>query len=77
MDKHEVILALEGLLSEVVFGNGYLHYGYWPEGSPDQPTFASINEAQERYVEKVLETIPAGVETILDVGAARAASRPD
>ena len=34
MDKHEVILALEGLLSEVVFGNGYLNYGYWPEGSP-------------------------------------------
>ena len=69
MDKHEVILALEGLLSEVVFGNGYLHYGYWPEGSPDQPTFESINEAQERYFEKLLETIPAGVETILDVGS--------
>ena len=69
MDKHEVILALEGLLSEVVFGNGYRHYGYWPEGSPDQPTFESINEAQERYFKKVLETIPAGVETILDVGS--------
>ena len=69
MDMHEVILALEGLLSEVVFGNGYRHYGYWPEGSPDQPTFESINEAQERYFKKVLETIPAGVETILDVGS--------
>ena len=69
MDKHEVILALEGLLSEVVFGNGYLNYGYWPEGSSDQPAVESINEAQERYFEKLLETIPAGVETILDVGS--------
>ena len=69
MDKHEVILALEGLLSEVVFGNGYLNYGYWPEGSLDQRTVESINEAQERYFGKLLGTIPAGVETILDVGS--------
>jgi MPBQ/MSBQ methyltransferase len=44
-----------------------LHYGYW---SPTQAlTVENLRTAQARYTETLLELMPEGIQTILDVGA--------
>jgi MPBQ/MSBQ methyltransferase len=50
--------------------NDYLHYGYWDPlpASEDDLTLPRMRAAQEAYATKLLDTIPAGVSTILDVG---------
>jgi MPBQ/MSBQ methyltransferase len=50
--------------------NDYLHYGYWDPlpASPDDLTLPRMRAAQEAYATKLIDTIPAGVKTILDVG---------
>ncbi len=48
----------------------YLHYGYW-ETLPvpaDELTLARLRIAQQAYTVKLLEGIPQGTQTILDVG---------
>ena len=48
----------------------YLHYGYW-ETLPvptDELTLARLRIAQQAYTVKLLEAIPKGTQTILDVG---------
>jgi len=44
----------------------HLHYGYWPGDLP--VTVANVKKAQELYTRFVIDRIPAGVKTILDVG---------
>jgi len=44
----------------------YLHFGYWKEG--DALNLKNFQQAQERYVEYLIEFIPDGVRDILDVG---------
>ncbi len=48
----------------------YLHYGYWNPipASKDDLTLPRMRVAQEAYATKLLDLIPAGVSTILDVG---------
>lgn len=48
-----------------VLGLDHLHYGLW-DGEP--LTLEGMSSAQERYAERLAGHIPAGVETILDVG---------
>ncbi len=43
-----------------------LHYGFWNGGM--EVSFANIGAAQEAYTEFLMGRIPAGVETVLDVG---------
>lgn len=43
-----------------------LHYGYW-ENSQDL-TLANFRQAQKNYTQSLIETIPKGVTTILDIG---------
>ena len=48
----------------------YLHYGYW-ETLPvpaDELTIARLRGAQQAYTVKLLDAIPKGTRTILDVG---------
>ncbi len=51
-------------------GTSYLHYGYWQPvpASIDDVTLPRMRVAQEAYATKLLDLIPAGVSTILDVG---------
>ena len=49
-----------------VYKTDYLHYGIWPEGLKVEP--ANVLEAQTNYADLLLENIPYGVESILDVG---------
>jgi len=44
-----------------------LHWGYWLK--KDILTVENLFKAQQRYTQKIIENIPNGVHTILDVGA--------
>jgi len=65
----ETRLDVEALLSEVVFGHGFLHYGYWPKGRPDTPSAEVLGRAQQAYFDRLAAAIPAGAKSILDVGS--------
>lgn len=43
-----------------------LHYGYWPEGL--EVKLSNLPLAQSHYSDFLMEHIPAGVKTVLDVG---------
>ncbi len=44
----------------------YLHYGYWTDGLKVEP--ANVLQAQENYARLLLDHIPEGVSSMLDVG---------
>ncbi len=72
-------VELEGaaLASEVVFGHGYAHYGYFPDGLPEVLSLQALGTAQHAYFEKLLETIramPGDMHRILDVGSGTGAN---
>ncbi len=72
-------VELEGaaLVSEVVFGHGYAHYGYFPDGLPEVLSAQALGAAQHAYFEKLIEaigTVPGGVSRILDVGSGTGAN---
>ncbi len=72
-------VELEGaaLVSEVVFGHGYAHYGYFPDGPPEVPSAHALGAAQHAYFEKLLDTVrdvPGDVRRILDVGSGTGAN---
>ncbi|MCC6008019.1 MAG: class I SAM-dependent methyltransferase [Rhodobacteraceae bacterium] len=67
-------LDFEALLAEAVFGHGFAHYGYWPEGPPETPSAEALGRAQQAYFDKLAATIPEGIETILDVGSGTGAN---
>lgn len=69
MNLKDTQLDAEALFSQVVFGHGFAHYGYWPEGKPEVPSLRALGDAQQAYFDLLAETIPAGVESILDVGS--------
>ena len=48
------------------YNTEYLHYGFWTPGLSVEP--ANVLQAQENYANLLLETIPAGIGRILDVG---------
>ena len=45
-----------------------LHYGYWANGEAVKLDFKIIRQAQARYTKLLVNTVPPGVRTILDVG---------
>ena len=67
-----VELEAAALMSEVMFGHGFAHYGYFPDGTPEALTAAALGAAQMAYFEKLVAaigTVPGWVHTILDVGS--------
>ncbi|HSF62742.1 MAG TPA: class I SAM-dependent methyltransferase [Paracoccaceae bacterium] len=69
MSLKETKLDFEALLSEVIYGHGFLHYGYWPDGRPETPSADLLGRAQQAYFDLLASKIPEGVRTILDVGS--------
>lgn len=59
-------LNLELFLCTEVLKLNSLHYGFWEQEVP--LTMENLKAAQKRYTEKIIEKIPKGVQTILDVG---------
>ncbi|MBI1862397.1 MAG: class I SAM-dependent methyltransferase [Deltaproteobacteria bacterium] len=67
VDSKDVGLAIGQILGAELFGFEDLHYGLWTDSLA--PTLRNFAEAQERYSLFLLNRIPPGVKTILDVGA--------
>ena len=59
-------LALGLVLGRFALGMRDLHYGYWTDDLPLIP--ANLPVAQARYTDELMNDIPAGVKSILDVG---------
>ena len=60
-----VELEAAALMSEVMFGHGFAHYGYFPDGAPEELTAAALGAAQMAYFEKLVEaigTVPGDVQ---------------
>lgn len=49
-----------------VLGLDHLHYGIWEEG--ETLTLENLKQAQQRYEDLIVNSIPEGVKTILDAG---------
>jgi len=67
-------LDFEAMLSNVVYGHGYLHYGYFPDGPPATPSLQALGAAQQAWFERMVAEIPPQVRTILDVGSGTGAN---
>lgn len=67
LPSRELGLALGLLVGRHVIGLEDLHYGWWPDGL--EPTLQNLPRAQAAYTDFLLERIPDGVRTILDVGS--------
>jgi len=67
-------LDFEAMLSDVVYGHGFLHYGYFPDGAPATPSLQALGAAQQAWFERMAAEIPPEVETILDVGSGTGAN---
>ena len=49
MKLKSVELDLTALMSEVMFGHGYAHYGYFPDGVPEVLSASALGAAQHAY----------------------------
>jgi SAM-dependent methyltransferase len=66
MDSREVGLVMGLAAGKYFFGSDDLHYGLWTDGLAVKPE--NIRKAQDQHSQLLLDTIPADVKTILDVG---------
>lgn len=66
LPSSEFGLAMGFLVGHYFLNMQDLHYGFWPEGLPVEPR--NLAQAQAHYSEFLMQHIPAGVRTILDVG---------
>lgn len=67
LPSRELGLALGLLVGRHVLGLEDLHYGWWPDGLA--PTLQNLPRAQAAYTDFLLQRIPDGVRTVLDVGS--------
>jgi 2-polyprenyl-3-methyl-5-hydroxy-6-metoxy-1,4-benzoquinol methylase len=69
MQKKVYELNVLARLSELVFGDGYLHFGFWPTGLPNDASLSALGKAQADFVDHLVSAFPADTKTILDVGS--------
>lgn len=70
----DIKLDLDALIAELVFGHGFLHYGYWSDELPNNVSASDIGVAQRRWFDVLLNQIPGGTQSILDVGSGTGAN---
>jgi len=66
IDSKEVGLEIGYLVFKFFLKSECLHYGYFSDGL--EADVANLNEAQSRYTNLIINSVPEGVHTILDVG---------
>lgn len=69
MQKKVDELNLVARLSEIVFGDGFLHYGFWPKGLPKVSSLSALGKAQADFVDQLVSAFPVDTKKILDVGS--------
>ena len=67
VSSKEVGLEIGLVLGRFLFNTEHLHYGYWSPELKVKPS--NLKYAQELHSKLILESIPDGVQTILDVGS--------
>jgi SAM-dependent methyltransferase len=66
VDSKELGLAAGLVFARYFLKTDHLHYGYWTDDL--EVDVANLREAQDRYSDLIVSSIPEGVSTILDVG---------
>ncbi len=66
VDFKEIGLDVGLILAKQFYKTEYLHYGYWTDEL--EVDAGNVYQAQENYANLILEHIPDGVKSILDVG---------
>ena len=69
MPLKELRLDIDALLSQILDGKGFLHYGYWPDRTADEISLIRLARAQQAYFDELAGAIPEGTTSILDVGS--------
>jgi SAM-dependent methyltransferase len=72
IDSKEVGLELGLVIFRFFLKSDHLHYGLFENGL--RADVADLREAQENYTRMLMDLIPAGAETILDVGCGSGAT---
>ena len=67
VSPNEIGLEIGLVLSRFFLNTEHLHFGYWPDGL--NVNLDNLKEAQDYHSNQILESIPEGVKTILDVGS--------
>lgn len=67
VSPNEIGLEIGLVLSRFFLNTEHLHFGYWPDGL--SVNLDNLKEAQDYHSNQILESIPEGVKTILDVGS--------
>jgi SAM-dependent methyltransferase len=69
MAARKLKLDIDALLSQILDGKGFLHYGYWPDRTADEISLSRLARAQQAYFDELAGAIPDGTTSILDVGS--------
>lgn len=70
----ELKLDVEALLSQLINGKGYLHYGLWDGMDPQVACLADVGKAQQQYFDRMVLELPPSPARILDVGSGTGAN---
>ena len=74
MPLKELKLDIEALLSQVVNGKGYLHYGYWHDLDPTAASLTDVGVAQQHYFDLFAQHFGDPPQSILDIGSGTGAN---
>ena len=74
MLSKELKLDFEALLSQLINGKGYLHYGVWDGLDPQNACLADVGQAQQQYFDVLVNELPPAPARLLDVGSGTGAN---
>ena len=67
ISPNEVGLEVGLVLSKFFFKTEHLHFGFWPDDL--EISIDNLKKSQDYHSEKIINSIPSDVSTILDVGS--------
>ena len=67
ISPNEVGLEVGLVLSKFFFKTEHLHFGFWPDDL--EISVDNLKKSQDYHSEKIINSIPSDVSTILDVGS--------